>query len=108
MAYMELEFPGDAEDARVRSPRNISDGERWLSAIAGTALTAYGLSRRRSTGWALTALGAMLVQRGATGRRVARPPQRAEHQVRRPPPRHVHEEHEGQDDVKHPHCRARV
>jgi uncharacterized membrane protein len=67
MAYMELEFPGDAEEARVRSRRNISDVERWLSAIAGAALTAYGLSRRRSSGWALTALGAMLVQRGATG-----------------------------------------
>ena len=67
MAYMELEFPADPEDARVRSRRNISDVERWLSAIAGTALTAYGLSRRRPSGWALTALGAMLVQRGATG-----------------------------------------
>jgi len=67
MAYMELEFPADPEDARVRSRRNISDVERWLSAIAGTALTAYGLSRRRSSRWALTALGAMLVQRGATG-----------------------------------------
>src|SRR4029450_11152043 len=67
MAYMELEFPGDAEDARVRSRRNISEVERWLSAVAGTALTAYGLSRRGSSGWAFAALGAMLVQRGASG-----------------------------------------
>jgi uncharacterized membrane protein len=67
MAYMELEFPADAEEVRVRNRRNISDVERWLSAVAGTALTAYGLSRRRSSGWTLVVLGAWLVQRGASG-----------------------------------------
>jgi uncharacterized membrane protein len=67
MAYMELEFPGDAEETRVRSRRNISKRECWLSTVAGAALAAYGLSRRRSSGWALAALGALLVQRGATG-----------------------------------------
>jgi len=67
MAYMELEFPGDADDARVRSGRNISEIERWLSVAAGTGLALYGISRRRRSGWMLTALGGMLIERGATG-----------------------------------------
>src|SRR5688572_14010629 len=67
MAYMELEFPRDADDADVRSGRNISDAERWLSMAAGTGLALYGLTRRRSSGWALAAFGGMLLQRGATG-----------------------------------------
>jgi uncharacterized membrane protein len=67
MAYMELEFPRDADDADVRSSRNISDAERWLSMAAGTGLALYGLTRRRTSGWALAAFGGMLLQRGATG-----------------------------------------
>jgi uncharacterized membrane protein len=67
MAYIELEFPGDVDDARARSGQNISDVERWLSMAAGTGLALYGLSRRKTAGWILTALGGMLVQRGATG-----------------------------------------
>ena len=67
MAYMELEFPPDATEERVRSGRNISDVERWLSMAAGTGLALYGLSRRKTAGWMLTALGGMLLQRGATG-----------------------------------------
>jgi uncharacterized membrane protein len=67
MAYMELEFPGDADDARVHSERNISDVEKWLSIAAGTGLALYGLSRRKTAGWVLTALGGMLIQRGASG-----------------------------------------
>ena len=67
MAYMELEFPADATEERVRSGRNISDVERWLSMAAGTGLALYGLSRRKTAGWMLTALGGMLLQRGATG-----------------------------------------
>jgi uncharacterized membrane protein len=67
MTHMEMEFPGDAEDMRVRSGRNISDVERWLSVAAGTGLALYGLSRRRTAGWAMTALAGMLLQRGATG-----------------------------------------
>lgn len=67
MTYMELEFPGNADDARVHSGRNISDVERWLSLAAGTGLAMYGLSRRRTAGWMLTAIGGMLIQRGATG-----------------------------------------
>jgi uncharacterized membrane protein len=64
---MELQFPGDADEARVRSGRNISDMERWLSIAAGTGLALYGLSRRKTAGWFFTAMGGMLLQRGATG-----------------------------------------
>lgn len=67
MAYMELEFPGDAQEARVRSQNNISDLERWISMAAGAGLTLYGLSRARKSGWLLATLGGMLAQRGATG-----------------------------------------
>ncbi len=64
---MDLEFPGDAREAAVRSGRNISEMERWASIAAGTALALYGMSRRRGNGWVLAALGGWLVQRGATG-----------------------------------------
>ena len=67
MPYMELEFPADAQDAAVRSGRNISDAEKWLSIATGTALALYGVSRRRTSGWLMTAVGGMLLQRGATG-----------------------------------------
>ena len=67
MAYIEMEFPADAREERVRSGRNISDIEKLLSIAAGTGLALYGLSRRRRAGWMLTALGGMLVRRGATG-----------------------------------------
>jgi uncharacterized membrane protein len=67
MAHMEMQFPADAEDAAVRSGRNISDTEKWLSIAAGTGLALYGVSRRRTGGWLMTALGGMLLQRGATG-----------------------------------------
>jgi uncharacterized membrane protein len=67
MAYMELEFPPDADEVRVRSGRNLSDAERWLSMAAGAGLALYGLSRRRPAGWLVAALGGVLVQRGASG-----------------------------------------
>jgi uncharacterized membrane protein len=67
MDYLELEFPGDVDEARVHSGRNVSDVEKWLSLAAGTGLALYGLSRRKTAGWMLTALGGMLIQRGATG-----------------------------------------
>lgn len=67
MDYMELQFPEDARDARVRSGRNISDTERWLSMAAGIGLAAYGASRRRTAGWALAGAGALLFRRGLTG-----------------------------------------
>jgi uncharacterized membrane protein len=66
MDHMELQFPGDVQEERARSGRNISDAERWLSMAAGVGLAAYGASRRRASGWALAGLGAMLFRRGAT------------------------------------------
>ena len=68
MTYMDLEFPGDARDAQARSGRNISSAERWCSIATGVGLAAYGLSKRRgASAWTLAGLGALLVQRGATG-----------------------------------------
>jgi len=64
---MDLEFPGDVQESRVRSGINISDLEKWVSMAAGTALALYGISRAKKNGWILTALGGMLVERGATG-----------------------------------------
>lgn len=46
---------------------NVAHAERWLSVIAGSALTAYGLKRRSTSGLLAGALGAALVWRGATG-----------------------------------------
>jgi uncharacterized membrane protein len=67
MAYMDLEFPGDVQEARVRSGTNISDLEKWISLAAGAGLTFYGVSRARRNGWLIAALGGMLLERGATG-----------------------------------------
>jgi uncharacterized membrane protein len=68
MTYMDIEFPGDVRDAAVRSRRNISDAERWLSLAAGLGLAAYGLVGKRGTGAGLgiAALGGVLVKRGVT------------------------------------------
>ena len=64
---MDLRFPADAQETRVRSRRNISETERWVSVAAGAVMTAYGASRRRAGGWLLAGLGALLVRRGLTG-----------------------------------------
>lgn len=66
MDYMELQFPGDVQDERARSGRNINDTERWLSMAAGLGLAAYGASQRRAGGWGLAGLGALLFRRGYT------------------------------------------
>ena len=66
MDYMELQFPDDARDAGASRGRNISDIERWVSMGAGTMMTAYGLSKRRASGFVLAGLGALLVRRGMT------------------------------------------
>ncbi len=47
--------------------QNVSNPERWISIVAGTAMAAYGLARRRVSGWTLAGLGGALVYRGATG-----------------------------------------
>ena len=67
MDFMELEFPGDPREARVRTRRNLSDLEKALSVTAGAGMTLYGLMRPRRGGWLLAALGGMLVERGVTG-----------------------------------------
>ena len=64
---MEIEFPADVQERRVRGGFNISGAERWGSMAAGAALALYGLTRRRGGGLAVAALGGLLFQRGATG-----------------------------------------
>lgn len=49
------------------SERNISDAERWISVIFGSAVTAYGLKMRNIPGLVVGAVGAALIHRGATG-----------------------------------------
>ena len=73
MTYMDIEFPGDVRDVEVRSGRNISETERWLSVAAGLGLAAYGLVRKRGRGAGLpiAALGGALVKRGATAHSAA-------------------------------------
>jgi len=68
MSHMELQYPADAAEARVRQGRNISDLERWSSVAVGSALVLSGLSRRHGAGWLMTGLGALLVGRGLSGR----------------------------------------
>jgi uncharacterized membrane protein len=46
---------------------NVSNPERWLSVIAGSAIAAYGLTRRSISGLVLAGLGGALVWRGASG-----------------------------------------
>jgi len=46
---------------------NVSNPERWFSVVAGTALAAYGLTRRSIAGVVVAGLGGGLVWRGATG-----------------------------------------
>jgi uncharacterized membrane protein len=67
MSYMDLEYPGDMREARVRSGRNISETERWISIAAGAGMALYGLSRRRGGGLVLAGLGAWLLRRGMSG-----------------------------------------
>lgn len=67
MDYMELQFPEDVREGWIREGRNISDTERWLSMAAGAGLAMYGLTRRRTAGWVMAGLGAMLVRRGMSG-----------------------------------------
>lgn len=67
MNYIDMEFPDAAREEVVRSGRNISEAERWCSMAAGTGLALYGLGRRRPSGWALAAIGGLLVRRGFSG-----------------------------------------
>ncbi|HEX6158543.1 MAG TPA: SRPBCC family protein [Thermoanaerobaculia bacterium] len=47
--------------------QNVSDPERWISVIFGSALAAYGLKRRSLSGLILGGIGGALLFRGATG-----------------------------------------
>jgi uncharacterized membrane protein len=67
MDYMEMQFPGDAREASLAEGRNVSQGERWASMAAGAVLAAYGLSKRRGSGWLLAMMGGVLLQRGFSG-----------------------------------------
>lgn len=67
MDRLELQFPEDAREIRVREGRNISESERWISMAAGVGMAAYGITRGRLPGWALAGLGALLVRRGMSG-----------------------------------------
>ncbi len=51
----------------AKTQQNVSNPERWVSVIAGTAITGYGLARRSLSGLALAGLGGALLWRGATG-----------------------------------------
>src|SRR5438093_6962267 len=53
---------------RAERYTNVSNPERWFSVVAGTALAAYGLTRRSIPGLILAGAGGALVWRGATGR----------------------------------------
>ena len=65
---MELEFPEDMREARVRAGQNMSDVERWLSMAAGIGFAGYGLAKQKGVAaWTLVGFAALLVRRGATG-----------------------------------------
>jgi uncharacterized membrane protein len=51
----------------MEQTRNVSEPERWLSVIFGSALAAYGLKKRSVPGIVLSAIGGAMVWRGATG-----------------------------------------
>jgi uncharacterized membrane protein len=57
---------GGPPEGRV-AHRNVGNGERWLSMVAGGALAAYALRRRATPGGMAALAGAALLYRGATG-----------------------------------------
>ena len=56
-----------SELASDTAQKNVSDPERWISVIGGSAIAAYGLKMRSIPGLVLSAVGGALVWRGATG-----------------------------------------
>lgn len=58
-------FAGDSQ--RSCPLKNVGDGERWLSMLAGASLVVLGLSSHRRGSMLATLLGGGLVYRGATG-----------------------------------------
>ena len=68
MDYMELQFPEDAREERVRKGRNISDAERWISmAAGGRPGRATGSARRRPAAGCSPGSGRCSFRRGMTG-----------------------------------------
>jgi uncharacterized membrane protein len=59
--------PWNQADDYARVDVNVGRNERWLSILAGTVLSAYGLKRRSTAGSAAALAGAALLHRGATG-----------------------------------------
>jgi uncharacterized membrane protein len=57
------------QTAETLSPasQNVNSRERWLSVVIGSAVAAYGLTRRSVGGITLAGLGSALVWRGASG-----------------------------------------
>lgn len=55
------------ENVFSKAEKNVNEPERWISVVAGSALAAYGLKLRSIPGLVLSALGGVLVWRGATG-----------------------------------------
>lgn len=68
MAVATFRREWDEFDDRARSRVNVNKAERWLSMVAGGALTTYGIQRRGGAGAAATLAGVALLYRGATGR----------------------------------------
>jgi uncharacterized membrane protein len=66
MADLELTFPGDVQDARAHSGRNLSELERWVSIAAGAGLVVYGLTHLKGWGVLAAAAGGVLFRRGLT------------------------------------------
>jgi uncharacterized membrane protein len=63
-----MDNPGRGEMLSSRSSTiNVSEPERWISAIGGGALALYGLTRGDLGGIAAALIGGALVYRGATG-----------------------------------------
>lgn len=56
-----------SESSSLPSRVNVDDTERWLSALGGGVLAAYGLSRESTGGLLATLAGAFLLHRGLTG-----------------------------------------
>ena len=53
---------------QTKKTTNVGSPERWFSVVAGSALAAYGVTRRSIAGLAVAGLGGALAWRGASGR----------------------------------------
>ena len=58
---------GESQPRQQQTSINVSEVERWASAISGGALAIYGLTRGTFGGVALALAGGALVYRGVTG-----------------------------------------